>query len=339
MGRRYPLLILVTVVVILASTYQAYMVFHPSGLPFAVRLVDARTAVVIPVTGVPLPPGLQAGDRFDLPASNRSARIALLPDILVETGLPAAQTYSYMLHKDSVLVTVPVRSVDVSPASGARLLSWVLVFNAMLFTVVALLLLWRGQGPASARMTLWVTAVWVGNLFPQISGTGDALLVIQLVATVMFLLARIGFYFMIESMLGTVFTPVRRTLFRGIFLLVLLASAAQQLGGVLLFVASGWAELLRPAYGLVFSASYLVPVVMLFLSYSVADASQRLRLRWILWSSVIWVLGIILSNTPVSWLGPVASNVIYLVAYVITMAGFLYAVLRHRMVNISVVLD
>ncbi|MGH8415313.1 MAG: hypothetical protein ACRESX_11340, partial [Gammaproteobacteria bacterium] len=61
--------------------------------------------------------------------------------------------------------------------------------------------------------------------------------------------------------------------------------------------------------------------------------------RWILWSSVIWVLGIILSNTPVSWLGPVASNVIYLVAYVITMAGFLYAVLRHRMVSISVVLD
>ncbi|MGB9430118.1 MAG: GAF domain-containing protein [Gammaproteobacteria bacterium] len=339
MSRRYPLLILVTIILILGSGYQVYTAFKPSGLPFGVTLVDARTAVVEPITGIPLPPGLQTGDRIDLPASDPPARIALLPDILVEANLSGAHTYKYTLRKDHALISVPVASVDISQASGGLLLDWLIAIYTVLFAVVILLLFWRGQNRASAGMSLWAMAVWSGNIFTLTHVAGGALLASQLLATTCFLLARAGFYLTIEFMLGVALTPSRRTLFRGIFLLILLAGAFQQFGGTLIFVATGRAELLRPVYGFVFSAAYVVPVVMLYMSYGMADAAQRLRLRWILWSSVIWVLAIMLSNTPLPWLGPLAINSIYLFGFVVTLAGFLYAVLRHRALDVSVAID
>ncbi|MGA9852748.1 MAG: hypothetical protein WBR15_07440 [Gammaproteobacteria bacterium] len=339
MSRRYPLLILVTIVLTLTTAFYAYLTFKTAGLPFEVTLVDAHTAVVEPIAGYSLPQGLQAGDRLDLLASDGSARTSLLPDILNEAALSARQTYDFILRKDGAALTVSVTTIDLSQESGAQLLSWIELVNALLFAGIGLLLIWRGRDRVAASMALWVLAIWFGNYFSAIPGSGDALWVMQLVATSAFLLARVGFYLTIESMLGTAFTPGRRLLFRKIFLLVLLAGAVQQLVGVLVFITTGWAELLRPLYGLVFSASYLVPVIMLFMSYSVAATAQRLRLRWILWGSVIWAGGIVLSNTPVPVLGPVASNMVYLSAYAIALASFLYAALRHRVVNVSVIVD
>lgn len=113
----------------------------------------------------------------------------------------------------------------------------------------------------------------------------------------------------------------------------------QQLGGTLLFVFTGWGELSRPAYGLLFSASYVVPLVLLVVSYGAADSALRLRLRWMLWGSVIWALGIFASNTPLPAVGPVVNNALDTGAYVIALVCFLYAVLRHRVVNISVAVN
>lgn len=339
MSRRYPLLILVTLILILGSAFTIFSNFSPSGLPFGVRLLNAHTAAVEPFAGVPQPPGLHVGDRIDLSASGRAARIALLPSILSESNLSGVQTYTYTLRKDHAFIAVPVTPVNILVAGGVRVLLWLAASYTALFAAVALLLLWRGRDRTSANMMLWVMTVWIGNIFTSTPTSGNALLAFQLLSNVSFLLARVGFYFTIERMLSAALTSGRRALFRGIFLLVLLAGAFQQLGGVLIFVTSGWVELLRPIYGLTFSAGYLVPVVMLFMSYRLADAAQRLRLRWILWSSVIWVLAIMLSNTPVLWLGRVAANSVYVFGFVVALGGFLYAVLRHRVVNVSVVLD
>ncbi|MGH8397909.1 MAG: hypothetical protein ACRETA_06660 [Gammaproteobacteria bacterium] len=339
MSHRYPLLILITVVMIGITGYSGYLISIRTGLPFVAVPVNAHTAVVEQVAGIPLPAGLDAGDRIDLQASGYAARVALLPWILVETNLSVNHRYNYALRKNNALVNVAVSSTDIGPASGGQLLAWITEFNLVLYAAVALLLLWRARGRASAYMTVWVMASWVGTVVSVTNLAGNALLVAQVVATAFFLLARIGFYSTIESLLASVLTSARRALFRTIFLLVLLASAIQQLGGTLVFVFTGWAELLRPAFGLVFSASYLVPLAMLIMSYGAADMALRLRLRWILWGSIVWVVGIFLSNTPVPGLGSVENNAIDTCAYVIALACFLYAVLRHRVVNVSVILD
>lgn len=338
MRHRYPWLIAITILIVLASAYACYFEFQAGQLPFSVTVANAHTAVVEPIAGIPLPPGMRSGDQIDLPVSSHLARVALLPDIL-DTAVLAGegQTYDFMLRKDSGLVPVPVVSVRSTASTGEQLAVWLNVFDIVLYAAVSLLLLWRGRDQTSASMLLWVLAMWIGYSSFSIPAVGNALLAVQLEQIVFFSLARVGFYLTIEFMLGAVLSLGRRRLFRGIFLLVLLAGVAQQLGGTLMFVTSGWAELLRPAYGLVFSASYLVPVIMLFMSYGVAGTAQRLRLRWILWSSVIWVAGIVLSNTPL--LGFIASNVTMNIMFLIGFAGFLYMVLRHRVVDVSVAID
>ena len=338
MPHRYPMLIVLTLLVVLSCAYTVIK-SNVSGLPFDVTLVNAHTSVIEKIRGIPLPPGLQVGDQIDLQATPREGRIALIPYLSAEARLVAGSTVPLMIRRGGTTVAVPVASVDISTAFGRRPLSWIGLFLPVLLAGIALLLLWRGRDRVSASMTLWAVAVLVGNAFVVTPVATNALLGFQFAASICFLLARIGFYFTIECMLGTALVPKRRAIFRSIFLLVLLAGAVQQLGGTYLFVAAGWAEFLRPAYGLIFSAGYLVPVIMLFLSYGTADAVHRLRLRWILWSSVIWMVGILFSNSSVSLLGLVTLNVVLSFAYVIALAGFLYAVLRHRVVDVSFVIS
>lgn len=339
MSHRYPLLILVTAVIVLVTAYANYMEFKPSGLPFATELVDAHTASVQPVTGIPLPAGLQPGSRIDLEASDRAARVALLPNILAESNLSANGSYDFMLTSNNTVSRVSVNNVAAGTASGLQLLSWLVVLVDLLYAATSLLLLWRGRDRTSAYMTLWIVPIWLGAELTSIPAAGGTLLAFQLISTILYLLARVGFYFTVESLLASALAPNRRTLFRSTFLLVLLASAVQQFGGVLIFVMVGWAELLRPAYGLVFSASYLVPTLMLIVNYGASHAAQRLRLRWVLWGSVVYVIGIFLSNTRLPFLGQIATNTIYVCAYLIGLGCILYAVLRHRVVNVSVVAD
>lgn len=339
MPHRYPVLIVLSVLVMLSCVYTIFVSINASGLPFGVTLVDAHTAVVEKINGIPLPSGLQAGDQIDLQATPREGRIALIPYLSAEARLAAGSTVPFAVRKGGTVVAVPVASVDIRTAYGRHSLAGIGVLLPVLLAVIALLLLWRGRDRVSASMTLWAVAVLVGNAFVAAPASPSALLEIQFAASACFLLARIGFYFTIECMLGAALSRKRRAMFRGFFLLVLLLGAMQQLGGTYLLVAAGWAEFLRLAYGLIFSASYLVPVIMLFLSYGVADSEHRLRLRWILWSSVIWLVGIVLSNSSISLLGFVNLNVILGFAYVIALFGFLYAVLRHRVVDVSFVVS
>ena len=107
------------------------------------------------------------------------------------------------------------------------------------------------------------------------------------------------------------------------------------LGGPLIYFTTGWAELLRPQYGMIVTASYLVPVALLFVSYRRAEVAQRLRLRWMLWSGAMLVVGITLSNTPIT--GALVSSNAQELLQVFALAGFLYVILRHRVVDLTVV--
>ncbi|MHB8386391.1 hypothetical protein, partial [Metallibacterium sp.] len=337
MHRRYGLLVLLTVVVVMAVGYTSFMAFRPAGLPFDVSVKNARTAMVEPVANIPLPPVLRAGDRLDLAALSRSARIAVSIMHLSNYSFPLGQAYEFVIHRNAVLGTVSVTTVDLGAVRDAWWFEWTTLSFSVLLGVIALLALWRGRDRAAAGMALWTIAFLVGLAFQHAQLSGLLGLSAWLGSNVLYLLARCGFYILIESMLGPALTPRARWLWRGGFLLLLAAGAVTRLGGPGLFVATGWAELLRPQYGLVFSASYLVPLALLIMSYGYADGARRLRLRWMLWSGVIFVVNIFLNNTAV--LGPQVSSVVTNSALVLSLTGLLYAVLRHRVVDLSVALN
>lgn len=339
MHRRYGLLILLTALIVLAGAYDAVRGVQPSGfrgLPFSVQVIDAYTAIIEPVPGIPLPASLHSGDHIELPALSPASRIAIDLPLNLAT-LPSGRTYALVIRRDGARVTFPITSVSSNALTGSSVPRWVAFCFIVLLSAIALLAVWRGRDLAAAGLVLWAVAFLTGMAMNAVPSDGTLGLGLMLGANMIFLLARVGFYMMAESMVASVLGPRARTWWRAGFLLLLGFGAIRALVGPLAFVATGWAELLRPGYGLALTASYLVPVALLFVSYRRAEAAQRLRLRWMLGSSMVFLAGIFINNTWI--LGFFASLVAWHFMFAIAMAGFLYAILRHRVVDVTVALN
>ncbi|MDE2245110.1 MAG: GAF domain-containing protein [Xanthomonadaceae bacterium] len=331
MQRRYGLLILLSAVIVLAGGYRGFRLFHHSGLPFAVQFIDAHAGVIEPVAGIPLPAALHAGDRIDLAAQPRSTRIAIIANI------PQGRTYAFVTGHGGAVVTLPVTSVSWNAKPGLPAAPWAGFCFTALLSMIALLAVWRGRDRAAAGLTLWTIANLTSLATGAVASDGMVGLGLMLGEWALFLLARVGFYVMAESMAGPAITPRAKAWWRASFLLLLGLGAIQSLGGPLAYVATGWAELLRPAYGFALTTSYLVPVTLLFVSYRRAEATRRLRLRWMLGSSAVFVAGVFIGNTSI--LGGLASLNTAQIMFTIALVGFLYAILRHRVVDFTVVLN
>ncbi len=335
MHRRHGLLILLTAIIVLAATYLGFMAFNVSGLPLAVRVVGAHTGVLVPVPGLTLPEGMYAGEHIDLAEQAPATRIAIAQ--LHSSGqlLPLGQVYTFTIRRGIALRPVPVRSISWEAAPGLGLVAWLRIFEGLFSGAIALAAVWRGRDRAAAGLALFAIAFLVALAATTTPSKGAVGLAALLGAWTLFLLARVGLYAMAESMVGAALSSHARLCWRASFLLLLGAAAINALGGPFIYFATGWAELLRPQYGIVVTASYLVPVALLFVSYHRSEATQRLRLRWMLWSGAMLVVGIALSNTQL--LGPPATRAATAFTVAFALAGFLYAILRHRVVDVRVV--
>ena len=339
MHRRYGWLVLLSVVVVVASVYAGWAQFQPAPqLPFMVRWVDAHSALIEPIPGL-TPPTLHAGDRLELAAQSRATRIASVISEL--STIPSSASYPLVIERSAAQVKVTVRAVDGNRGALAIWADSLELYSVILFAGIALLALWRGHDRAAAGMALWAIA---GGPLQYASAAivaprGNGLALLGLMGAFGFaLVARIGFYVMAESIAGSALSPRRRVLWRGLFALVLGTAAITHLGGPIAVVAAGWAGLMQPWLGLLLLASYLVPIALLIASYRHADARQRQRLRWLLWGSVVFVAGLVFYDVPLplSHLVILALNSGFITLGAATM---LYAVLRHRVVDVTVVLN
>ena len=218
-----------------------------------------------------------------------------------------------------------------------RLSEWASLGFYVLLSGIALLALWRGRDRPAAGLAFWTIAFLAGIACQAVPLDGVPGLSFLLGGWVFLLLGRAGFYLMVESTVGALLTPRSRAIWRGSFALSLGVGAVRVLGGPLVFLVTGWAELFRSPYGLAITASFLVPITMLLASYRHADSVLRLRLRWMLWSGVVFVVGIYLNDT--SLLGFPTTTIASSLMFVLSLTGFLYAVLRHRVVDVSFVLN
>lgn len=337
MTHRYPLMILLTLLAVGGCLYVGLMQYKQYTLPFDISVVDAHTAIIQPIARTPLPPGLQANDRVNLSALTPSARAAIGAVSFQEGSLKAGRSYDFVISRGNSSATIPVATRAVVSLEFGISTVWTTCIYMILLCGISLLLIWRGRGRAAGAMMFWVISALFGNAFALVPGYGMLGLSYMLIGIIFYLLARIGFYLTVEYMLGDSLSALRRTLFRAIFLIVMTAGAIQQIGGSIAFVNKGWAELLQPGYGMIFTAGYLIPLLMLFLSYHLAEVAQHNRLRWLLWGGVIWLAGIFFSNTPVFNIE--VSYFLSVFCQAVAMALFLYAILRHRVVSVSVIID
>ena len=77
MRRHYTLLSLLTAFMVAITVFACFLDFNTSGLPVSIKLVDTHTALLEPVEGIPLPTGVQAGDRIDPALQPQATRIVI----------------------------------------------------------------------------------------------------------------------------------------------------------------------------------------------------------------------------------------------------------------------
>jgi hypothetical protein len=333
---RHPLLsMLVSVFIVAAVVAGTWIRFHPRTINVDIRYLDSHVAVVQPFPGVPLPPGVQAGDRIDLREQSLATRL-----VWSANQGPVGEAISVVGHRGDQTLTVQVPFADQRPQLGeSGLMAYAVPWccGAALMAAIALLLIWRGRDRAAYAMALWAASFVLSAQLNLIPLTGWPDFIVYIFSIVCFLTARIGFFFLAEIRVGAALSPGQRLGYRLSFWVLWVLGTVYALGGPLLVVTSGWAGLLNTDYGLILTASYLVPILMLYTGYRRAAAAERQRLRWMWVSGVSWVLGIMVQNTPV--LGPLGSNLACNALLILAMGGFLYAVLRLRVVDVSVVMD
>ncbi|HEY1773998.1 MAG TPA: hypothetical protein VGH91_12490 [Gammaproteobacteria bacterium] len=333
---RYPLLsMFLSVCIIAAVAAGTWIRFHPRTINADIRYLDSHVMVVEPFPGVALPPGVQAGDRVDLREQSLATRL-----VWSANPGPVGETISVVGHRDGQTITAQVPFVDQRPQFGVSgLMAYALPWcgGAALMAAIALLLIWRGRDRAAYAMALWAACFVMSAQINLIPLTGWPDFIVYLFSICCFLAARIGFFFLAEIRVGAALSPGQRLGYRLSFWILWVLGTVYALGGPLLVVTSGWGGLLNTDYGLILTASYLVPVLMLYTGYRRAAAAERQRLRWMWVSGVSWVLGIMVQNTPV--FGALGSNLVSNALLILAMGGFLYAVLRLRVVDVSVVMD
>jgi hypothetical protein len=334
MKRPYGLLILLTTIIVPALAYNIAIMgrFHASRLPHIIRIVDAHTAVVTPVRGFALPQGLHAGMRINLAEQPPASRI-VIAELQPGNGRlwPPGQVYTFMVEDGGALIPAQVATPSSGATPGGGLTQWLFYFESLFTGAIALTVVWRGRNMAAVGLALFAIAYLLGRTAALIPSQGSVGLVALMGAWALYLLARVGMYVMAESMAAAALSSRARLWWRGSFLLVLGAGALIAMGGPVIYVTTGWAELLRSGYSPIVTASYLVPVVLLFVSYHRAAAAHRLRLRWMLWSSGLFAVAMALANAGLP------SETIFLLPLSAGLGGFLYAILRHRVVDLRVV--
>lgn len=336
MTPRHLLSALLSILMVAGVGFFAWMQFAPRGLPFNGQRVSDQIIEIRAFPGIPLPAGIEEGDRVDMSKQSFEARVAAVVPIL-----PVGYTLDAVIDRGPRTFTIPLSVVDGRGLNiqGRPDRLWFVapkICGLALLCGIALLLLWRGRDRAAFGMGLWATTFLLSAPASNIPLTGGLGLLTYSVSILLFLAARVGFYIMVEARVAAALSRGQRRGFRAAFFVLLALGTIYALGGPLWQVATGSGALSDPEFGIVLTASYFIPIIMLFAGYRPTAVTERQRLRWMLVSGLIWVAGIMLQNTP--FLG-VVSGVLSYILLTAALLGFLYAVLRLRVVDIAVVID
>jgi hypothetical protein len=334
MQNRYPLLVVLSVLIVALTVWVGLRALWASGLPFAVERSSAHTLRAEALRGIPLPQGLHAGTVIDVRAQGFEARNALLASLAEgETG--AGLTIDLLVDRAGRRVAVPFTTRPLAAVPELRLAYYLAVLWAALLGLTALVTLWRGRDWGAWGIALWATAFQGGVGLTAAPLSGPGLLTAAVAAPFLFLLARVGFYIMAEAIAARALAAPTRRLLRWCFVVFLLLGFAYEVAFPLLFVVH--AVVLPQGIATLWAVPYLLAAAALLFGYRRADAELRQRLRWMFWSALVFTVGIQLSNVPV--LGYPASIVVKIATYAVGIAGLLYAVLRHRLVDMTFVVN
>lgn len=336
MTRRFWISLLVTVLTLAGCIYVSFL--PQTILPVDLNPSDSDHVVVAPSSfGIPMPPNLQAGDVVRPSAMDWHDRVIFNST----TGNPSPGTpVTLAVERAGQPMKVAVAYTPV-PLKGEFLgiLVLGLILN-WLFAALGLLLLWRAQRLAAAAVCFWCLL----NVFYNITGSTNLPLVANaVVGTVGAYLLNVGsllaLYFLADDLTGAGLSPRVRRGMRYVFIAVLLlyavANPCSRYLALTLTTLPDWVvQAARGTHLLAFA----VPLTLLSLFYRRAPAEERPRIRWV-WLSILVYIAAYIAQINVLPLSALQNNVLNTLLTALAFLGLTYAVLRHRLVSLQLVLN
>lgn len=333
--RRYPLLVLLSVFAVLLTVWNCALFTRLSGVPMTFRDITPRQARVARLHSLQMPEGLHPGDRIDFARQSTATRMDLLASLDMLNIHEGHAMPLVVTHDDGRASEIPVSIQRLGSDPAMRGVGYLGIAWSLLACLIILVTLWRGRDRAAWGIAVWAIAFQLGIAF-DVAPTSDQLgFALGFAAQIAYLVARIGFFIMAFAIAGSALSAIHRRRFVCIFLVAMLLGYAYELSYVLLFVYG--AVLIPQITSLLWDLPYVVAVVLLLIGFHNAQPDWKPRLRWMFWSAFIIVLGILLSNAPL--LGYPFSNLVEILAYFLGFCGLLYSVLRHRVVDMSFVIN
>ncbi|HZX71644.1 MAG TPA: GAF domain-containing protein, partial [Rhodanobacter sp.] len=329
---------------ILTAAVCLYLPFvQQTILPIGAKPLDRQHYVIEASSyAVPLPAGLLAGDVVDAARMDVTSRLGLMTYALVPAGTRI--TLAVNRQGRELQVQVPVAFVP-TPFTVLNLID-VVSGIALIWLVAALglLILWRGSRLAAVGVGIWclVKLCWeipISTPLPlPLAGW------IDVIGMALFYSGSlVGAYLLAEDLAWEQVQSGARRWIRACFVLVVIVYLMMFVGNDLAFHLGGrwWYDPAHLNFRLLAHLlAFGIPIGMLLSRYRRAQAINRARIRWVL-ASVACVVAAYLVNS--DWASTVLSSIqvdiLYDVFNAAAFIGFTYAVLRHRLVAVQVVLN
>ncbi len=331
---RLPVRILLTLLVLIAMP-TLVMPDLFTTLSLGIERDAQRGYVVTKVTELPLPPPLQVGDMIDLPAMTIEARAALVG----ANNLPLGLQFEVAVRRDGQPLAAMVQAVPDRTRFGAIAARSALPISFALLALF-LLTLWRGRDWAAWGLCLFAFGIFMQNLLqnsplPIMAGLGASIVgrIVNFVVTLP------GLYLAAEALAGAGLSPALRRGLRIAFIVPIVLALVVSLTRISLVVFSGIAPLvLMSDWNILLTLlPVALPLIVLAAGYRRSEPALRLRIRWVFWSLGLLFLAIVLqSGRPEHRIWMLLLNSALLT---FSIAALLYGVLRHRLVDVSFVVD
>lgn len=282
--------------------------------------------------------GIRVGDAVDLRKLSWLGRADILPGVATPSRSGAAgDVIFFPIEQDGRTLTVreTLRQHD----------SFAVFLAGLGFKIFFLLLgafvLFRGRDAASLILGVWCFAVsfnlpsaWFG-LVPPSGRVGLATL-----ANMLWLVAPVILYFIIEALVKGLMPSRILWLTRTLLVLLVAPGVVDLSVNRLAQIQSGcglWAiyrtdEPLQVVIQLVILAFFIG-------AYSRARGAQRQRIRWVFWAFLISRIGVIIAHVNSVVSHPVHLTGVEWLTVMIFPLGTAYAVLRHRIIDVSFALN
>lgn len=338
MNMRFWSSLVVSLLVVAGCVYVSWV--PQATLPFDARPSsdDIMHVIVAPSSaGLPMPAGLQAGDVIDV--RSMSVRDRLLFD--ASGGAPpVGDTMELPVLRGGQTVPVIVAFVK-DYKTGANLVVYLaFIALAWLFAALGLLLLWRGQRQAAWAVCLWCllnvfesvgTNVYVSEPLSGFIATGTNYLLN--VGTL------IALYLLADDLTRAGITPTMRRAMRHLFILI---TAVYATFNPYLAYSAIFNATILPFFRLLIVAhlcAFSIPLFLLAVFYRQAPAAERARIRWVWASILVYVVSYLVSTNVFPFLNNLQATLVVTFCTAVAFLGFTYAVLRHRLVSLRLVLN